>query len=143
MLYKILKLSNIHPFVPKLVPGLGSSFKRSCIVEVLKEQNNIITQQSKPIISEIQAKLKKRKIHVENKQLSYPLQSGALHGFQSSGVDQHRWSQFKHVPNELVRLWSNIFTLIITSKRPHFWIYSQHLRALPVDGNSSQSQQTP
>lgn len=38
VLYKNLKLPNIHPFVPKLVPGLGSSFKRSCIVEVLKEQ---------------------------------------------------------------------------------------------------------
>lgn len=59
-LQNFLKLPNIHPFVPKLVPGLGSSFKRSCIVEVLKEQKDIITQQSKPIISEIYSKNKKK-----------------------------------------------------------------------------------
>lgn len=34
-LQNFLKLPNIHPFVPKLVPGLGSSFKRRCIVEML------------------------------------------------------------------------------------------------------------
>lgn len=40
----ILKLPNVVPFVTELVPRLGSSFKRSCIVEVLKDnQNHIIT----------------------------------------------------------------------------------------------------
>lgn len=52
VLYKTLKLPNIHPFVPKLVPGLGPSFKRSCIVEMLKEQKHTI-KQLKPIISKI------------------------------------------------------------------------------------------
>lgn len=33
----ISKLPDIVPFVTKLVPRLGSRFKRSCIVEVLKE----------------------------------------------------------------------------------------------------------
>lgn len=48
-LQNFLKLPNIHPFVPKLVPGLGSSFKRCCIVEVLKQKQtkHIITPQEK------------------------------------------------------------------------------------------------